>query len=62
MRTLEERERLAYISGRVEEAAALREATDPVDERILELEHENESLKTEVEDLEHQLDETENGR
>ncbi len=56
MLTLEERERIAYAEGRVEEAALLREAIDPVAERIDELQHELEMVKAELADLEAELE------
>ena len=59
MMTLEERERRAYADGRVEEAALLREAIDPVDDRIEELEFEVRGLKDDVASLEAQVFEAE---
>jgi hypothetical protein len=50
MRTLEERERLAYISGRVEEAALLATALDAVELADDELRHEADSANSELED------------
>ena len=55
MLTLEERERRAYADGRVEEAALLRGAIDPVDDRVLDLDFEVRQLKSDVENLETEL-------
>lgn len=55
MLTLEERERRAYIEGRVEEAAVLGEAVDAINDRVLDLDFEVRSLKDEIEKLEEEL-------
>lgn len=55
--TLEERERIAYIEGRVEEAALLAAALHSADVETLELQYEVDRLQTEVSRLEHHLDE-----
>lgn len=55
MLTLEERERRAYIEGRVEEAALLAFTLDTESERVDELEHEVRMLKSEIAELELQL-------
>jgi chemotaxis regulatin CheY-phosphate phosphatase CheZ len=57
--TIEERERLAYIEGRTEEAALLQRALDG-DEELHEqnqyLEAENTRLQKEVDELEHEVE------
>lgn len=54
--TSEERERLAYIAGDVELAAALAGHTDVRDDRIDELKHEVRSLKDDNDQLDHEND------
>ena len=56
MKTLEERERLAYISGNVELAAVLGEIIDGDSEALCECEHEVNMLKLEIDDLRYELE------
>lgn len=55
MMTLEERERHAYIEGRVEEAALLVIAIDCVEERTLEVQYELDCANEEITRLERRL-------